>query len=477
MVALDMRIKLPITGAYGKGRSLNENSGYTLNCYVEQASDGKTVLVGTPGLMKKFTLPNAPVRGCFSDTSVSYWLAGNTVYKVDVDFTVTALGNIMTYNGHVQFASSGIDIMLVDGTHGWSIKISTGVLTQITDPDFPANATNVVYTKGYFVVTVKNSQTFYISEKLNIATVWNGLDFATAEGNPDVTIGMAIYQDQILFFGYKSVEFWDFTGNVDFPMQRSLGAVVDHGCISGRSVAKCADSVYWLGADNLGQGIVWRINGYMPERVSTHEIEQQIALLPLINDAYAITYQQDGHIFYILQFPSSDLTLAYDASTGLWHRRSYRDITTGADLYWRVSSSCFSGALTLVGDIQSGNIYSLDLGTYTDNGAPIVRESVTTAMSELQMLMYYQTIIVEVEAGVGLADGSDPKLALQWSNDYGHTWSNWRYASIGKIGQYRARAKFNMLGMGRNRVWRFRMTDPVKFYLLGAVLDVRQGQS
>jgi Phage stabilisation protein len=472
-----VRIELPASGVVGQGRNLNANTGECLNCYIEVMADGSPALVGCPGTVKKVTLPNAPVRGCYSDSGISYWVAGNGVYKVGADFGITFLGNIGTYNGHVQFASSSIDLMLVDGTSGWSIKLATGVMVQITDPDFPANPIGVVFSKGYFVVTPLNSQQFYISQQLNIATLWSALDFATAEGRPDKTVAPIIYQDELILVGYKSMEVWDFTGNADFPYQRNGNAVIDHGTVAPYSMAKAMDSVYWLGGDNQGQGIVWRLNGYTPERISTHEIEQQIARLPYIGDAFALSYQQDGHNFYILQFPSSNYTLAYDVTTGLWHRRSTHNDMTGQDNFWRASCICFSGSLNLVGDIQNGNIYALDLDTYTDNGGTLVRQRTSTTAKQMQVNVTYGRMVVQMQTGVGTDSGqsSDPKLAIQWSNDNGHTWSNWRYSSMGKIGQYGVQVAFNLLGMGRNRVWRLRCTDPVKFVLLSVILEAEQG--
>jgi hypothetical protein len=472
------RIALPVSGIVGKGRSLNENSGYMQNCYLEQSAAGNAVLIGTPGMILKATLPNAPIRGCYSDSAVSYWVAGNGVYKVNPDFTYLLLGSLNTFNGHVDFASSGIDLMIADGTDGWAIKLATNVLTRITDPDFPTNPVAVQYLNGYFIVSQKDTQIFYVSEKSNIATSWNALDFASAEGKPDKTAGLAVYQGELVILGYKSIEFWNFTGNVDFPLQRNNSAVIDHGIIAPYSTSRALDSIYWLGGDNLGQGLVWRLNGYTPERISTHEIEQQIAALPYIGDAYSLTYQQEGHIFYVLQFPSANKTLAYDTVTGLWHTRSYRNPLSGVDDSWRASAICFSGSI-LAGDTQTGNIYKLSLDEYTDNGNIIMRVRDTTEAAETQKYLYYNELIVNMEVGVGLVlgQGNDPQLMVQWSNDYGHTWGNFHYASIGKIGQYGARAKFNRLGRGRNRVWRLTMSDPVKFVVLGATLEVETGTS
>jgi len=474
-----MRIAIPITGVTGQGRSLNANNGQTMNCYVEQTAEGKTILVGSPGLKLKTTIPNAPSRGSFSDTSVSYCVFGNGVYKIQPDYTFALLGNINTYNGIVKFASSGIDLMFVDGTDGWSIKLATGVLTKITAAAFPTNPSDVIFTKGYFVVTKKNTQLFYVSQKLNIATSWNGLDFATAEGNPDNTTGLVEYQDETLFFGYRSVEVWNFTGNVDFPFQRNINAVIDHGCAAPLSTARVSDSVYWLGGDKYGQGIVWRLDGYTPTRVSTHEIEQKIAKLSFISDAYALSYHQEGHQWYILQFPSSNLTLCYDAATGLWSERCWRDPLTGICSMWRVATIWQANGRILAGDIQGGQLYEVFLDEYTDNGAPILRERTTTETDIKLSRIFYNRLLFDMEAGVGNEQGQGtlPKLWVQWSDDSGHNWSNWRTVSIGKIGDYNRLPALSYLGSGRNRSWRIRMTDPVKFIFKGLVLEYDEGQS
>jgi len=84
-----------------------------------------------------------------------------------------------------------------------------------------------------------------------------------------------------------------------------------------------------------------------------------------------------------------------------------------------------------------------------------------------------------METGVGLAtgQGSDPVMMMRYSNDGGHTWSNYKTSTIGRTGQYAARAEFRRLGAGRNRIWEISMTDPVKFAVLGGIVDVQKGSA
>jgi len=73
--------------------------------------------------------------------------------------------------------------------------------------------------------------------------------------------------------------------------------------------------------------------------------------------------------------------------------------------------------------------------------------------------------------------GGNAHLILQWSDDFGRTWSNERTAEIGKVGEYKARCKFHRLGMARDRVYRVMITDPVKRVILSAELDAVGGSN
>ena len=83
-----------------------------------------------------------------------------------------------------------------------------------------------------------------------------------------------------------------------------------------------------------------------------------------------------------------------------------------------------------------------------------------------------------MEAGVGLdgsGQGSAPKAILQWSNDWGHTWSNEHWARVGEIGSRFTRLIWRRLGNSRDRIYRVRIVDPVRVTLLGSEIDLEQG--
>lgn len=475
-----MRTKLPLVGPSYKARSLNADAQRTLNCYVEldnASPRAPAALYGTPGTVRKLAFPTAPVRACFKEGAYSWWVAGNTVYRVDAAYTATAVGTIGTSAGEIGIASNGAQILIVDGAAGWLVNVASSTLTSISDPEFPNGVRRATYQDGFFLVAGDGTGKFYINERPNDGSQWNGLDFASAEGSPDNTIGIISDHREVWLFGELSAEVWVNTGNADFPFQRAGNVFIEHGCAAAGTVAKADNTVFWLGADDKGAGIVWRADGYTPVRISTHALEKALGEYSTIADAFAFTYQQEGHIFYVLTLPAAGVTWCYDAATQLWHERAWRNPDTGRLLRWRANCSVFAHGEHLVGDFENGNVYALRLDAYTDDGAPILRLRRTTSTEMLQQRMFYAALQVDMETGVGTATGQGeaPLLMLRYSSDGGHTWSPERTATVGALGQYGARARFNRLGSGRNRVWEISMTDPVKFAVFGAVLEAQAG--
>lgn len=475
-----MRVKIPFVGPSYTARSSNADAQRTLNCFVEMSNASPRAplaLYGTPGLRKVATLATGPVRGCLSEGGFAWVVAGGTVYRVSTAYAVTTVGTMGTTTGAVGMASNGSEVIIVDGSGGYLVTVATATMATISDADFPNGVRQAAYQDGYFVVTGDGSQSFYISGLLN-GGAWDGLDFASAEGSPDSTVGVISDHRELWLFGANSAEVWVNTGNNDFPFERSGNTFVEHGCASAGSIAKLDNTVFWLGADDRGTGIVWRADGYSPLRISTHATEFAFAGYTL-GDAVAFSYQQEGHGFYVLHFPTDGKTWVYDAATQLWHERAYREAATGVLSQWRANCHTMLGGLHLVGDCEDGRLYVLDPDYFSDDGDPILRLRTAQTQEQLQTRIFYSELQIDMETGVGLAtgQGSAPLLMMRYSNDGGHTWSNEKTATVGAVGEYGARCRFMRLGAGRNRVWEISMTDPVRFAVLGAVVDATAGVS
>jgi hypothetical protein len=371
-------------------------------------------------------------------------------------------------------ADNGTQLFIAANGPGYIYNNTTNVFQQITDPDFPG-AVTVGYLDGYFVFNEPNSQRIWITALLDGLSV-DPLDFVSAEGSPDDVTGIIVDHREVWVLGTNSVEVWYNAGTVDFPLQRIQGAFNEIGCISPYSLAKLDNGVFWLGSDARGKGIVYRANGYTGTRISTHAVEWQIQQYNDISDAVAYTYQQDGHAFYVLIFPSANTTWVYDVATQAWHERA--GFANGQ--FTRHRSNCqmaFNNEI-VVGDFQTGNIYAFDLEDYSDNGQ-IQKwyrtwRALPTGQNNFKRTAQH-SLQLNCESGVGLnlGQGSNPQVMLRWSDDGGHTWSNEHWAPIGQIGAYGRRTFWRRLGMTlklRDRVYELSGTDPVKIAIMGAEL-------
>jgi len=464
-------------------QSLNVDAQTCVNLYPEinPLGAGKereiASLVPTPGLELLLSLGQPAIRGQWTASNGTLFVvAGSKLYSISSEWVETELGELSTGSGFVSMADNGTHLVIVDGSYGYIWNMATSVFARITDVDFfPANL--VTFLDGYFIFNRAGTQQFFYSG-INDET-FDGLDIATIEGSPDVLVGQIASNQKVYMFGTRSLEIYYNSGDADNPFQRVQGAVFEVGCASAPfTIAKLLDNVYWLGGDDNGHGVVYKMLGFRYEKITTPAIEKVIRDIgpALLAAARAWTYQQGGHWFYCLNLPGVDRTWVYDATTGFWHERTHKGIT-GPERHRAGCHAVFNGK-NIVGDYENGSLYSLDPAVYTDNGTVIIRERAAPHLSKNLKRMFHHGFQLDMEVGVGSdggAAGNDPKVILQWSDDGGHNWSDEHWEDIGKIGKTKTRIIWRRLGSSRDRVYRVRISDPVKVQLIGAELEVSEG--
>ena len=472
-------MKTPILGSSYVARSVNAADARMVNLFPEIIPEGgkePAFLNRAPGLKFKVSVGLGPIRGLWVYGGNMYVVSRDKLYKVDSSYTVTTLGTVSGTSDPVSMADNGTQLFVACNGPSYIYNAQTNVFQQITDSDFPG-AVTVGYLDGYFVFNEPNSQKIWVTALLDGTSV-DPLDFASAEGSPDGVVGIVVDHREVWVYGTNSVEVWYNSGNADFPLSRIQGAFNELGCVAAYSIAKMDNGLFWLGQDARGQGIVYRANGYTGQRISTHAIEWQIQQYGNLSDAIGYTYQQDGHSFYVLIFPSANATWVYDVATQAWHERA--GFVNGDFTRHRSNCQVFFNSEVLVGDYQNANIYAFDLDDFSDNGSiqKWLRSwrALPTGQNNLKRSAQH-SLQLDLETGVGLnlGQGSDPQVMLRWSDDGGHTWSNEHWVSIGKIGQFYRRAIWRRLGMTmkiRDRVYEVSGTDPVKIAIVGAELIV-----
>lgn len=411
------------------------------------------------------------IRGLWLARGVLYAVAGAGLYRISNAWTATLLATLSSTNGMISMADNNTQLCVVAGADGYVLDLDTGLVTVLSNstPNWRGSYT-VDVIDGYGVFTEPDSYQIYTSGPQDF-TALNPLDFGSAESSTGPIIAHIVKHREVLILKDRTGEVWFDAGNADgIPLSPNMGAAIEVGCLATHSLQKIAGTAFWLGRDVSGASVVFAMSAYVPQRISTHALEELLSPLTeaQLSGATAYTYHQEGLSYYALQVPGVSTTWVYELAGGIWHERA--EFSAGQYQKDAAVVHAFAYGVHVVGDL-AGKLYRLDTAINTSNGAPMVRERVTphnaTPGSNIKRFGSFQ---VDCNVGAGLS-GADGKLMLRYSNDGGITWGHWRDLTLGNIGEYRARARATMLGHARDRVWSIRVSDNIRCEPVNALID------
>lgn len=476
-------MRVALSGGAYQARSVIAGAQVCINLYAEAIpqSEGEPAQFSyypTPGLSLLHTLSaGGPVRGLYAASSGALYAVGGAQFwrldnQSDGTLVETGLATLTTSTGQVSMCDNSETLILVDGsTKGYAVDLQSNAVT-ILDSGTPGfyGANRVDFLDTFFVFNKPGTPQFYVSGSL--AATFDSLDFANKSGAPDQLVAVVAARGELWLFGQRTSEIWTDSGASDFPFQKLAGVLVEHGCDRVDSIAKADGQIYFLSHDLQGRGIVLKASGYQVTRISTHAIEHEINTYKTTDDAIGYCYQQEGHTFYVLSFPTADATWAYDEASGQWHQWIFSD---QFGLQHRHRSNCFAAAFdtAVVGDWQNGNLYVLNLDNYTDNGQPIIRARAFPHSVKDGKRVSYSQFSADMECG---AAGNDAGATVQlsWSDDRGATYGAPVSQAIGAAGLTTTQMKWSRLGLARDRVFLLSWSAPVRTALLGGWIDAME---
>jgi hypothetical protein len=452
------------------------------------------------------TITNLPVRGAWElpGGKQAIWVVGNGAYLMTVatpatgsaqtTFALKLIGTLNTSAGYVCIRDNGAGgaVALVDGAYGYyyifaaagaTAQWPIGSFYQITDPNF-SPASRVCFIDGWWVFNIVGTQEFFTPTSTYNLT-FNGTNFALKDGATDNLVTMYENKEELWLIGEKTTEIWYDAGGTYFAFARLVSTMLQIGCSAPASIARFesqgSDGLVWFGKTERGQNVVVRTEGFSTVVISTPAINHEFAKLTFVSDAIGYTYQEDGHEFYVLTFPTAvtalgtGTTWCYDNTTDMWHQRlSYEPYSQSWN---RHRSNCFLSFQNqrLVGDYQNGAIYQMTRFAYTDSGWPLVAWRRTPhiwdgAARERVFMAYLQ---IDFRPGVGnqgAVMGTNPQAFLQISRDGGTTWGQILTRYLGKAGQFLNRVIWRRLSFSRDAVIDVKVYDPVNRDVVGATL-------
>ena len=421
--------------------------------------DKQVVLQSAPGLSVLADV-GAEIRGSYNAGGRWFVAAGASLLELSAAGAQTLRGTLNTVSGFVSFRHGRDQLVFVDGHNGYVFDLASNVFSRITDDDWRGSDW-VDELDGYFIFAAPGTDQFYISAIDNASTL-DALDFSSADTSPDSLITHRVRKRELYLFGETSTEVWINSGDPDFPFVRYNSTPIDVGIVGKQACIATADSLVWVGKTERGAGYVYLMDGHAPRRISTQAVEEALSESTDLSACSLWTYHVEGNEFVGVNSPGLATTWVYDFATQQWHERG--EWTDGE---W---APLRAGLVTYFGNRHYGCagsvVYTISANEYSIAGVPMVRERTWPHL----MAPSFEPVAFR---GLELActTGHGGTVTLEVSNDGGFTFGPPLLRSLGAVGQWMQRIRWQMLGSARDRVFRLRCSDAVPLVMHAAAVD------
>lgn len=504
-----------------------QGSEWSLNMFPED-NDGTQYMASVPGIRfiseisggSKCRGTWVSTRGLSAKDSEEdlFVCFGATVYRVDADGTVSAVGEVAENTAGVSFAETGGERPLLLVADGASLQYydlkNGGGFTAVQLPERitgEANIrpTHVTVVSGSIVVNDSGSGYVYYSQPYPLSQETRTLFEMGDDGEPvyeedgltvktvEVESRLHVFEDgygvvqyfngesssdrvsavfsvggALYLFGPKSVETWQ-RGSSEYQtwVRTSYTINTANGICAPFSVASVSDSVFYVGSgDSFGKGVI-SLKGTQFSKVSPPWLDERLRR-ESPESARGFCYSVDGHSFYVLQLDATGETWCYDAATGAWHERASRDSKTGLRTQWRVGGVSWKGG-KFYAFTDDGGMHDFSGGYFYEDFSeksriPMVRVRQGPVIVDGYKPFVFEELAVECNVGAWDDYALSPKLLLEVSKDGGETFGNVRSASLGRTGDYSHRVRYHGLGLNRLAVVRLTYSHPTDFVISAA---------
>lgn len=381
------------------------------------------------------------------------------LFKIDEFGAVTEItGATINTGTKVTYADFGNVGFYANNSKILKWTYSNPTCSHIADAQAPTNATFLGFLDQYLLALKANSARFDWADTANPDN-WLG-EFATAESRPDNAVALIAAFGEIFIPGTTTGEHWADSGNPVAPFQRITGTITERGSRSPYSVVQTDNSFFFLDS----QRRVIRMAGRDPQVVS-NPFDRDFQSMDVIEDAIAMDYNAEGDTKYVITFPTSKRTFAYDYKLDYWAEWSFWNEAKAIREHWigNVGAYCSLWNKYLVGSRVDGRIYTASR-EFTKDGDNTVATEMWTGRNNwgTDKRKVTQKIRFKVKRGDGLNGlnpSTTPKLFISKRDNGNTAWSTEKLIDLGISGDTEFYKTFRRLGTYRDRQWRFRLTD------------------
>lgn len=471
----------------------------TINFYVERmespGAQNAMALLPTPGFSQVAMVPTLGSRGAIFADGRMFQVIGGVLYEFYVDGTYDTRGTVgqdsnlatLSYNG-----LAGGQLFITSNTNGFNYDLSTNTLTQV----LTSAATMGAFANGYFLAFNIVDGKVRLSA-LQDGTSWDPNDYFQRSFFADPWQAMFVDSQAFIWLvGTETYEVWYNTGASPIPFQPLSGLVGKFGIVSPFGWAVAGSRIVWLSSNENGAGTLIdpRSDGGTP--LTTYPIASQFATYARtagIGNAEIMAYQQDGHTFFNIAFPSSAATWTYDADAPIgsgetgrlpgsapWARRGRWNPSLNRYDLWTPRTHVYAFGKHLIGDRTTGVLAEMTTSVSTElDGAGVRRVRQAPAITNEHQRFSIDQIELLMDVGLGDAPPAvAPIVTLEMADYGGRVFGNARQCSAGWVGQYRTRVYWTRCGQYSNPVARVTMSDPYPWRITDAwVNNLEQGRA
>jgi hypothetical protein len=238
--------------------------------------------------------------------------------------------------------------------------------------------------------------------------------------------------------------------------------------------------VVWLGRNRNGAPKILMAMDGTVSVISDAATEYKIQSMTVLSDAIGYLFGIDGHIFYLITFPTENKTFVYDCDMKVWHEQQM----INGDKYF---ASCYANFQDkqYLGHLNSAKISELS-NQYLGNDDEAIH---CIRVSNIFSLPSYERININrfelnMRKGVGYKTtesiggprysnfNSDPEVYLSHSQDGGYHFSQQRWAKIGEVGEANQQVVWTGFPISQRHVFRIDSFNKVKIIILGAFVQL-----
>ena len=447
--------RVPLVASTASRGTNPKEDARLVNGYIEKTETGEVMLVKRPGFQLTYAHASEG-RGAYSWQGVLYFVVGGNLYANNA-----VLGAVAPGGGNYTFSScrgASPKLILHNTTNAYyttgGAPVAIALPTALLVP-------GAAYLDGTTYFGALISDDLYGSG-INDPATWNALNVIKAQSEPDYIVYVTKQLAYVVVMKQWTIEcFWNAGNAAGSPLSRAQGTLLPFGCKDAGSVQEFENVIIWAAQTRAGSVSVMMMEGLRPQVISTPAIERVLQTASWTG-LRSWSARFNGHRFYVLTLNNSNITLAYDLTTGLWFQWGLGTSQTYLPIVDATWAPNFNDTYL---QHENGSIYTMTGSYAKDDNLTIVMDLYTDEWDGgTQAKKYLKRMDFLTDRR---ATGN---IKVRHSEDDYVTWSNFRNVDLS-----RKRPNLDDCGTFRKRAWHVRHEEDTALRLKAIELTAMMG--